>query len=699
MSMHSSPRRRILAGSLTALVALSAAGTAQAYTVPPPTPSGPTTEVHLLGFNDFHGYIDPNTNLSNVTPATSQSQYGQYVAGAPALAKTLANRRTLYPSGTTATLHAGDAIGGSQFGSSVYFEEPSIIALNHMQLDVAAVGNHEFDKGFAELVRIQNGCAPSDPASCSKARTKIIADNPSATPAQSDYKMPDGTTQPNYPGANFPHLGINVIQNPDGIVGNGDDAPLFPAAQPGIPAGTFIKEFPATGGGTVKVGFIGAVLAETPTIVTPAGVAGLTFLPEAPAVNAAVPALQAAGANAIVLILHQGGSPAGSPTLNGCNGSLAGTPVAPVLSALDPAIGVVFTGHTHTEYNCEINIGGTTRRVVASHSQGRLISDVGLTIENSTGQLVSTTATNVLVLNSTTAPPAAVVFDPAKADPAVQAITDQYRAASATAAARVVGTLTAAGTTSNGPLREQVLGDLIADAQLAATSTPATGGAQIAFMNPGGVRAPLPSGTVTYGNAFTTQPFGNSLVTKTFTGDQIRRLLRQQFAGCGQNTGTVRVLLPSAGFRYEVDSALLASAPTTPLTPTQCLAVIGKIQLNGVEINPAGSYRVTMNSFLADGGDNFTVFREGTSQLGGAQDIDALEAYFAANTPTTPPALVTSLASINAGSPNRILPLNALPTAPLDVPQHATPLALLLLGCAGSLVFVALRRKSVSPAR
>ena len=178
---------------------------------------------------------------------------------------------------------------------------------------------------------------------------------------------------------------------------------------------------------------------------------------------------------------------------------------------------------------------------------------------------------------------------------------------------------------------ESTLGDVIADAQLVATAPANLGGAVVAFMNPGGIRFDLlfnaissggePPGAVTYGEAFTVQPFGNSLVTKTMTGDMIRRLLQQQFPGCAVPTAT-RILQVSYTISYEQDPAAVA-----------CADRVGQITINGVVVGPTDSFRVTMNNFLATGGDGFTVFNEGTDALGGAQDIDAFVAYFQANEP------------------------------------------------------------------
>ena len=218
------------------------------------------------------------------------------------------------------------------------------------------------------------------------------------------------------------------------------------------------------------------------------------------------------------------------------------------------------------------------------------------------------------------------------------ALVERYAAAAAPLESRVVGRLTAPAPRTTSPSGEQVLGDLIADSQLAATRAREAGGAEIAFMNSYGVRAdivPAADGSVTYGHLFAAQPFGNSLVVKSFTGRQIKALLEQQFASGTNSVERPNMLLPSRGFSYSYD-----------LTRPPGQRVIDP-RLDGQPLRDDAVYRVTMNSFLATGGDNFTIFREGTDPLGGPQDLDALEAYFAASNPVTPPA------------PNRITRIDA----------------------------------------
>jgi 5'-nucleotidase len=553
--------------------------------------AGRTSTVHVLAWNDFHGNLEP----------AGLNIYGQFAGGAAYLAKLVKARQAAYGRGQ-ATVMAGDNIGASPLADALFNEEPATIVANLMHVDASSVGNHEFDKGSTELQRIQNGgCAPV--TGCLGA----------------PYAKANGRTTNRYPGADFQYLSANVISNATG-------KPLFPAYQ--------VKRLRTSDRHEVKLGIIGEVLQSTPTIVTPSGVAGLTFTDEAQAANKAVRELRRKGVKIPILVIHQGGAQSGTATLNGCAGNLAGTEIAAIADKLDPSIKVIISGHTHSEYRCMITTNGVTRLITSASSFGRILSDLTLTVNDRTGELVGADAANTIVSNALNTPGPGVTRQPdlTKSDPTVQKVVDQYVRASAPLANRVIGRIQ--GDLTRTASGESTLGDVIADAQLAATAPPAAGGAVLAFMNPGGIRADLLAGTitggeapgeVTYGEAFTVQPFGNSLVTKTMTGVQIRSLLEQQFAGCaGQLTS--KTLQISAGLSYQLATTPLPAAPT----PEQCAAQIGPISINGTPIDPVGTYRVTMNNFLATGGDGFTVFNAGTDVLGGAQDIDSFAAYLAA---------------------------------------------------------------------
>jgi 5'-nucleotidase len=563
-----------------------------------------TTDVHILGFNDLHGNLE-----------TGGTQYGKYAGGAAFLAKEIKRRQAMYD--REVTVMAGDNIGASPLANGLFHEEPITIASNLMNVDIASVGNHEFDKGSAELLRIQNGGCHAD--GCTGA----------------PYALAGGGSTDVYPGADFQYLSTNVVVNATGET-------LFPAYA--------TKRFKSSSGKKFTIGFLGEVLESTPTIVTPSGVAGLTFQDEADAANRVLSGIKTVGnaedsPDTWVLVIHEGGFQSGTAALNGCAGNLAGSAIEDIAKRLDPRVKVIVSGHTHAEYRCTITTTSSTgemvtRLITSSSSFGRVLTDITLTINDKTGQLVAASAENVVIENASNTPPAVRVPDESKADPAVAAVRDQYVAASAPLANRVIGRIQGDLTRTGSPgLGEQTLGNVIADAQLVATQPAPLGGAQLAFMNPGGIRSDLlvntisggeAVGEVTYGEAFTVQPFGNSLVTKTMTGDMIRRLLEQQFrAGVASGSGPPchgstapaggRILQISHTFKYEQNRDAAA-----------CSDKIGRMWVNGVLVAPADSFRVTMNNFLAFGGDGFTVFNEGTNALGGAQDIDAFAEYLTA---------------------------------------------------------------------
>ncbi len=633
--------------------------------------SGTTTNIHVLGFNDLHGNLD-------ATATTPAKQYGSFAGGAANLANLVTSKRSAYGASDVATVYAGDAIGASPLISAVYNDEPTIVALDQMGIDFASVGNHEFDKGFSELQRLAKGCSTApDPSACSVAKTKIHADNVAkGTSNAEDYILPGGGTSPIYPGANFQYLSTNVRTTSSG---NLAENTLFPAY------GT--KDFPSSSGGTIKVGFIGLTLKDTPTIVSPGGVAGLTFDPEVAAANAAATKLKALGAKTIVMLLHQGGFQAGTAVLNGCAGNLdpavnaSNQPIFDIVgpsSGLDPDIGVIISGHTHTEYVCTITNGTQTRLITSASAFARVLTDATLTISNDTGELKLASAVNQINSSSSNA----TTFTALPGDPTTASIVAQYRTAVASTASAIVGRITASFTNSaQAPYGEMTAGDLVADAQLAATTSPSTGGAQIALLNSGGVRSPglvlSGSGTLTYNDAFTMQPFYNYLVTKSMTGADIRSVLEEQYVGCRGQT-VQRIMLASTGFRYET---IPAAVP--------CAAKIGAIQLNGIDIVPTQTYRVTMNNFMYGGGDGYGVFKNAPQDgVYGQFDIDALVAYLQpsiAGPAFSPIALKTS-APVLSSDPNRIISIGSLPPGvPANVPEASNP-AFLLLAAGGVLL-------------
>jgi 5'-nucleotidase len=545
--------RRTLAILLALAILIAAFGSVLA------APPG-SVDVQILALNDFHGNLEP------ISSTSSSGRIGSIPAGGVEYLSThINNLRALNPN--TVVVSAGDMIGASPLLSALFHDEPTIEAFNLIGLDYNAVGNHEFDEGVAELIRMQEGgCHPVD--GCL-----------------------DGD---DFAGADFRFLAANVVYEKNGKT-------IFPAYK--------IRSFAGA-----KVAFIGMTLEGTPTIVTPSGVAGLQFLDEADTVNALVPRLQKQGIETIVVLVHEGGFPTGG--YNECPG-ISG-PIVDIVERLHPAVDVVISGHTHQAYNCEIN----GMLVTSASSFGRLVTKVDLTINRATGDVVTMSADNRIVTRDV------------PKDSLLTALIAKYNAVAAPLANRVIGSITADITRTANAAGESALGDVIADAQLFATAPAGFGEAVVAFMNPGGIRADLTyasspvgegDGNVTYGEAFTVQPFGNSLVTMTLTGSQIDTLLEQQFNGCGTQNAN-RILQVSDGFTYSWSLSAPACDKVDPAT----------IQINGVTVDPNASYRVTVNSFLADGGDNFLVLVQGTDRLGGAVDTDALEDYFKAFSPVAP---------------------------------------------------------------
>ncbi len=533
-----------------------------------------TVNIQLLGFNDYHGNLEP--------PSGGGGRIGSIDAGGVEfLATHIANLKATNPN--TIVVGAGDMIGASPLLSALFHDEPAIESLNAAGLQVSAVGNHEFDEGAAELLRMQNGgCHPKD-------------------------KCQDGTP---FEGSKFQYLSANVFLIPTAAEKAAARKKKKTArAKPLLPPYT-IKEV-----GGVKIGFIGMTLEGTPTIVTPEGVAGLRFYPEAYMANYWAQNLRKQGVKTIVVLIHEGGFQIAAGGINECRG-ISG-PIVKITELMSNDIDVVVSGHTHAAYNCDLG----TKLVTSASSFGRLITDIDLTIDRATGDVVKKIATNRIVTR-----------DVAK-NAEETAIVTKYKNLSAPLANRVIGRITADITRTENAALETALGDVIADAQLAATKPPAKGGSVVAFMNPGGIRADLTfnqqsggeqPGQVTYGEAFTVQPFSNTLVVKTMTGAQIKALLEQQFDNGG--VGRTRILQVSSGFTYSYNAS----------RPAGSRVDAASIKINGTTVAPEARYRVTMNSFLAFGGDNFTVFNQGTDQLGGEVDVDALVAYFAANSPIAP---------------------------------------------------------------
>ena len=513
--------------------------------------AGDTVRLQLLGINDFHGQL-------------SGRRVANRPAGGAAVLASYLEAETAAFNGTTIIVHAGDHVGASPPNSSLLQDEPAITFLNYFANDacedkyrlpqfpggsvrlnpdcnmVGTFGNHEFDEGSAEALRlIYGGTHPNGPF-----------------------------LEPNFDGAHFPYVLSNVVFKSSKL-------PLVPPF--------VIKNVDG-----VKVAFLGAVLKETPTIVTPTGVAGLEFLDEADAINGYVTDLRKQGVRAFVVTIHQGGTQAGQ-TPSGA--------IVDLVKRFDADIDVVISGHTHSFMNALMpNAGGQPVLVTQAFSSSTAYDDVELTLDRTTGDVIQKSA----VVNTTwgdtgpgLTPNTEIASLVRAADEKVAPLVNRVIAEAATALVR-----------SENSAGESNLGNLIADAQRAAMGT------DFAFMNPGGIRADLDAGTVTWGELFTIQPFGNSLVKLDLTGDQIYRLLEQQWKG-----QPFPRIMKTSGLTYAWDAARPVGSR------------IIEVRKGGVVIDRATTYTVTCNNFMAAGGDNYTVFTEGKNQLGGPIDLDALIAY------------------------------------------------------------------------
>jgi 5'-nucleotidase len=574
-----------------AVVALLPVGSTRPAQAAPWTPLSPVSVTfadtepdaavkgHLLAFNDFHGNIDPPTGSSglvNGNPAGGVEYLATYVKKLRAQAET----RNVY------TVAAGDLVGASPLVSAAFHDEPAIEEMNALGLDLSSVGNHEYDEGVDELKRLQRGgCHPTD--GCSDG---------------------DGFT-----GASFKYLAANVIEKQTGL-------PML------LPLDVKLVD-------GVPVAFVGMTLQATPSIVNPAGIQSVTFTGEVATANQYADLLgRFLGIHAMVLLVHQGGSQqttqAAIPDVSGCE-NFAGD-LTPIVKDLRPEYGIVVSGHTHRFYSCALpNSSGAKSVVTSAGSFGTLVTDLSFTLDRSTRRFASASAHNEVVLNGVRNSDGSWAKDANGnflrnsdlVDAPAKAIADKYRTAVAPLANKVVGSISGDIPTAPNKAGESPLGDVIADGMLAYTRSAQ---AQLAFMNPGGIRTQLSyaasaggeaPGQVTYGECFAVQPFNNLVMTQAYTGAQLKEVLEQQFAGYGGQTVT-KFLQVSAGFTYAYDS-------TKP--PGQR---VGNLALNGVAIDPAVSYRVAMNDFLANGGDGFVGLKDGTGRVTAPGfDVDALVAY------------------------------------------------------------------------
>jgi len=540
------------------LLRLTAFALALTFALPASAQTAAPAELRILAINDFHGNLRPPPGGIRIGDPEDGAKKVMVAAGGAEYMATLVkqlregHRNTIF-------VAAGDLIGASPFLSAMFHDEPSIESLSMMGLAITSVGNHEFDEGKTELLRMQNGgCHPVD-----------------------------GCQGPHpFTGAKFRYLAASTIETATG-------KSVLPPFE--------IREFDG-----ISVGFIGLTLKGTAGIVSPAGISGLEFRDEAETVNALVPQLKARGVEAIVVLIHEGGEPAGD--YNECPG-ISG-PIVDIVKKFDRAVDVVVSGHTHRAYVC--NIDG--RLVTSGDKFGTLVTAIDLKLDPASHDIVSARAENVIVANASL-----------PKDAEQTALIEAYDKLSAPIANRPAGSVTQTLSRIPNEAGESALGDIIADAQLLATRDAKDGGAVIALTNPGGIRTdivPKENGAITFGDVFASQPFRNRLVTMTLTGRQLKDLLEQQWL----DPKRPRILQVSNGFSYAWDAAKPFGERVMP----------EKMTLSGRPIEAGSGYRVTLNDYLAVGGDGFTVAKQGSAPQYGGYDADALFAFFRAHGPIGP---------------------------------------------------------------
>lgn len=528
-----------------------------------------TVELQIVALNDFHGQIEPPSGSQTLYYNTTNYPFKAEVGGASYLATQIKALKATNPN--TVIVSAGDCIGASPLVSALFHDEPTIEALSEIGLEYSAVGNHEFDKGVSELQRMQYGCC---------------------------HQVDGCQDKDRFVGAGYYYLTANVVNsaNSNNASINNTNRTLFPPYM--------IREIEG-----IPVAFIGVSLKETPTIVAPSAVRGLVFLDEADSINAAVRELKEKGIKTIIVLIHDGGQQDGLPSESK---NFSGS-IIDVVKRCDKEVDVFVTGHTHQSYVSTID----GRIVTQADWQGKFLTDIDLVISKETGDVLLARAKNVAVTRDV----------PKDAD--VSEIVEKYSTLAKPLTQKVIGSITADISKTPSNSGESSLGDVIADTQLYSASQE---GALVAFMNPGGIRTDLiykasqseGPGNVTYGEAFSVQPFSNSIFAVNLTGSQIDELLEEQFDN--PSPGTNSILQVSRGFNYTWNQ----SAPSGQKVD------IKSIKINGKSIDPKVCYRVAANGFLADGGDNFTVFSAGKNRVCGVSDVDAFIEYFQAFSPVLP---------------------------------------------------------------
>ncbi|GAM12029.1 bifunctional 2',3'-cyclic-nucleotide 2'-phosphodiesterase/3'-nucleotidase [Mesobacillus selenatarsenatis] len=480
-------------------------------------------EVQLLGINDFHGQLDTYNSKLNA-------------GGVDYLAAYLKKHEAENPENTL-MLHAGDAVGASSPVSALLQDEPTINIMNKLGFDVGTVGNHEFDEGVAEMLRLING--GSHPKTVDK------------------YGV--------FGGADFSYVAANVV----------DEKTNEPILDPYV-----IKEVSG-----VPIGFIGIAYSDTPSIVTPSGVAGVKFTDEVEAINKYAAELKEQGVEAIVVITH-------NPAKSDSDGSNPTEELVEIAKNVDDEVDVMFGGHNHQYTNTIVD----GKLLVQSYSYGTAFSDVDLLIDPVTKDIKKKTAAIVNVARDGITP-----------DPEIKAILDNYIADVAPILNEKIGTTPGFISREANAHGESAMGNMVADAMRWKTGT------DFAFMNSGGVRSDIDAGEITWKEAFTVQPFGNDLVKMEVTGAQIKTLLEQQW-------GSKVRIMPISGLKVTYDDTRAAGD-----------RIVSIVKNDGTPVAPGETYSITVNNYMADGGDGYAILATIKDRTVDVVDLEAFVGYIKEN--------------------------------------------------------------------
>lgn len=534
--------------------------------------------IGILAFNDLHGNLEPP---AITVPVMLDGELVQVPAGGMSyLSSAIYDFKQRYQHHLVVS--AGDMISASPLISSLFLDEPTIYAVNEMAIDFNAVGNHEFDRGRDELLRLQQG-------GCEQYTLR--------EPCQ---------VRSYFPGANFALLGANTLID--------DGQSLLPRYG--------IKKF-KHGSRDITVGVVGVTTRETASSVSQSGIVGLTFTDEATAANKAALELKQAGADILVLVIHEGGATNTTALEVGCDG-LHGD-IVPILNQLSDSFSVVISGHTHRAYVCDYQTVNQHKPLLLTSAgeKGSLVTEIELLFDPKTGTLTRKQGQNKVVQGEAIRKGNYLIeleqrLPIFSADPKVSVIIDEYKHAAEALSGRVVGYAKAAITRDQSIHGESQLGQVIADMQLYVANQDRYTRADLSFMNTGGMRADLQpnlQGELTFGDIYAVLPFGNQLVTKSYTGAQLYQILEEQFASGTNTLETPRILQVSVGVSYTAD-----------LTQEKG-ARIKNFLIDGQPVIHNQRYRVVTHTFLAEGGDNFLTFAEGLDRAWGAIDVDAFEHY------------------------------------------------------------------------